>query len=93
MCETLHQVRIADERPAKGDQVGMAALNCSFCRFLGVTAIRHQRAGKYLAEFFRGHGRPEFMKTKRQAINNVEVSKFVSVQAFGHIRKSLAKIG
>lgn len=52
MRETLHQVRIADERSAKGDQVGMAALNCSLCRFLSETAIRYQRAGKYLAEFF-----------------------------------------
>ena len=93
MRETLYQFRIADERPAKGDQVGMAALNCSSSRFLGVTAIRHQRAGKYPAEFFRSHGRPEFMKAKRQTINNVEVSEFVAVQALGHIKENLAKIG
>ena len=41
ICETFHQVRIADERPAKGNQVCALALNGSFRRLLGVTAIPH----------------------------------------------------
>ena len=66
--------------------------NHSFRRLLGVTAVPHERTLKYLSEFSQRHCRSESMKAKGEAIYNVEISQFVTVELFCNIEKGLTKI-
>jgi hypothetical protein len=60
MGKPFHQIGIADERPAKGDQVCMTIPNRRFCRFLCVAAVpanqmdstRHLRLHYYQFSLF-----------------------------------------
>ena len=55
ICETFYQVRIADERSAKGNQVCTVALNGSFRLILGVTTVPHEWTFEHVSEFCQRH--------------------------------------
>src|SRR4051812_4905688 len=43
ISESLHKIRVADERSSKGDQVGVSLGNRFLCGFLRVAAVAHER--------------------------------------------------
>ena len=92
ICEAFHQVRIADEGPAKGNQVRMVVADRSFRRFLGVTAVADERAFEHIPEFCQGHFRSKSMEAEGEAIHDVEIRDLISVELFCDIEKSLTEI-
>ena len=73
VAEALHEVRVADEGPAEGDQVGVPRGNRLLRRLLGVAAVADQRAVEHLAELGQGHRRAEVVEAERQPVQDVQV--------------------
>ena len=82
ICKTFHQVRIAYEGPAKGDQVRMVVADRSFRCFLSVTAIAYERALKYISGFRQRHRCSESVKAEGEAIYDVEICEAMGVKLF-----------
>ncbi len=90
--ETLHEIRIAEERPAEGDKVSILVFNGRFRGFLHVPAIPHKGPLEHLPKFGQRHRRSQFVKAERQTIHHVEVRKSVLGKLSCRIQKSLTKI-
>ena len=90
--EAFHEVRIAQVRPAKGDEVGVTGSDGCLRRFLCVTAAAHQRPGEHRTKFRERHRLTQFVETKRQAVHNVQVGQAAGVQLLGGVSESLTVI-
>src|SRR5438552_3712917 len=80
VSETLHKVRVTDERSAEGDQVGVSGSNRLLGRLLGVAAVADERAVEHLAELGQGHRLTEFVEAEGQPVDDVQERKPEAVE-------------
>ena len=69
MLESLHEVRVTDERASKGNQVSVAFCDSRLRRFLGVAAITDGWAFDNLTELAESHWPAKFVEAEGQSVH------------------------